>query len=286
MRFACFPDPAEFARRARPLLDADPVRHNVALGILSSLRDHPGRYASFALWAVEDAAGPAAAALHTPPFSAVLVKPRDDAGLIALAEGMHGAGVELPGVGGARPEVDLFAGIWAGLAGTQAVPHMSLRIHALDRVEPVPEAAGAMRFATAADRELLLRWMIAFADEARLADDREQVQKMIDARLAADPPGLVLWERGGEPVSAAGATRSSLEAARVGPVYTPPRHRGKGYATSLVAELTGRLLAAGHRRCMLVTDLANATSNGTYRRIGYLPVCDSADYRFELTALS
>jgi len=143
MGFACFPDPAEFARRARPLLDADPVRHNVALGILSSLRDHPGRYASFALWAVEDAAGPAAAALHTPPFSAVLVKPRDDAGLIALAEGMHGAGVELPGVGGARPEVDLFAGIWAGLAGTQAVPHMSLRIHALDRVEPVPEAARA-----------------------------------------------------------------------------------------------------------------------------------------------
>ena len=57
MGFACFPDPAEFARRARPLLDADPVRHNVALGILSSLRDHPGRYASFALWAVEDAAG-------------------------------------------------------------------------------------------------------------------------------------------------------------------------------------------------------------------------------------
>jgi uncharacterized protein len=69
-------------------------------------------------------------------------------------------------------------------------------------------------------------------------------------------------------------------------VYTPPRHRGKGYATSLVAELTGRLLAAGHRRCMLVTDLANPTSNGIYRRIGYLPVCDSADYRFELTALS
>ena len=106
--------------------------------------------------------------------------------------------------------------------------------------------------------------MIAFADEAGFADDREQVEKMIDARLAADPPGSVLWERGDDRSARPAPRRSSLEAARrVGPVYTPPRHRGKGYATSLAAELTGRLLAAGHRRCMLVTDLANPMSKAS-----------------------
>ena len=67
---------------------------------------------------------------------------------------------------------------------------------------------------------------------------------------------------------------------RIGPVYTPPRHRRRGYATTLVADQSAWLLERGYRVCFLYTDLANPTSNRIYEEIGYVSVGDSADYRF------
>jgi uncharacterized protein len=68
---------------------------------------------------------------------------------------------------------------------------------------------------------------------------------------------------------------------RIGPVYTPPELRGRGYATSLAAEVSRRRLAAGRRFCFLYTDLANPTSNAIYERIGYRRVCESAEILFD-----
>jgi hypothetical protein len=75
-----------------------------------------------------------------------------------------------------------------------------------------------------------------------------------------------------------GATPNGV---RVGPVYTPPDLRRRGYATALTAAVSADLLAAGKRFCFLYTDLANPTSNRIYMSIGYEPVCDSVDYVFE-----
>jgi len=58
----------------------------------------------------------------------------------------------------------------------------------------------------------------------------------------------------------------------VAPVYTPPEHRGRGYAAAATAAVTRRLLDAGTREVLLFTDLANPTSNRLYRRLGYRPV--------------
>jgi predicted GNAT family acetyltransferase len=68
---------------------------------------------------------------------------------------------------------------------------------------------------------------------------------------------------------------------RIAPVYTPPELRGGGYASACTAETTRRLLKDGRRFCFLYTDLANPTSNSIYQRIGYRPVCDVDQYRFD-----
>ena len=59
---------------------------------------------------------------------------------------------------------------------------------------------------------------------------------------------------------------------RIGPVYTPPELRGRGYASALVAKLSSSLLAGGRRFCFLHTDLANPASNKIYERLGYVRV--------------
>ncbi len=68
--------------------------------------------------------------------------------------------------------------------------------------------------------------------------------------------------------------------ARIGPVWTAPASRGRGYATALVAAASRELLDRGARRVFLTTDLANPVSNAIYARIGYRPVDDTVGYDF------
>jgi predicted GNAT family acetyltransferase len=67
---------------------------------------------------------------------------------------------------------------------------------------------------------------------------------------------------------------------RVGPVYTPPENRRRGYATSAVAAASRRALAAGARQCILFTDLANPTSNQIYSTVGFWRFADWEEYAF------
>lgn len=90
----------------------------------------------------------------------------------------------------------------------------------------------------------------------------------------------MLWEDG-EPVSLAGWGGMTPNGVRVGPVYTPPGHRPRGYGSAITAAVSAERLASGRRFCCLYTDLANPTSNRIYLDIGYEPVCDCVDYAFE-----
>ena len=56
---------------------------------------------------------------------------------------------------------------------------------------------------------------------------------------------------------------------RVGYFYTPPKLRGRGSASRIVAFLSQEMLDAGCAFCVLYTDLSNPTSNAMYQRVGY-----------------
>ena len=75
-----------------------------------------------------------------------------------------------------------------------------------------------------------------------------------------------------------GANPPSFGVARIGPVYTPPAQRRKGYAGAAVAAVSALLRDAGARVC-LFTDQANPTSNGVYVALGYRPVVDMVNLR-------
>ena len=89
-----------------------------------------------------------------------------------------------------------------------------------------------------------------------------------------------LWEDGGRPVSLAGVGGLTPHGIRVGPVYTPPELRGRGYASNVVAGVSQLQLDAGRTFVFLFTDLANPTANKIYQAIGYEPVIDVDEYDF------
>ena len=68
---------------------------------------------------------------------------------------------------------------------------------------------------------------------------------------------------------------------RVGPVYTPPEQRRRGYAGAVTAAVTAAFYAAGAERVVLYTDAANPTSNAVYERIGYVHTADGLHLRFQ-----
>ena len=71
--------------------------------------------------------------------------------------------------------------------------------------------------------------------------------------------------------------------ARIGPVYTPPDRRGRGYGSALVGAVSAAVRARG-TRCILYTDLGNPTANSVYRRLGYRAVAEALRYRFDRPA--
>ena len=151
-------------------------------------------------------------------------------------------------------------------------------MHALDHVADPPQPApGELCQATLEDRPLLVRWWEGFTRE--ILDHARGDLVGLDARLQAG--GMYTWQDGGRPVSMIGHAPVVAGVARIGPVYTPPALRGRGYAGTAVAALSRRLLAAGAQRCMLYTDLANPTSNKIYGEIGYRRLSDWEEHALE-----
>jgi predicted GNAT family acetyltransferase len=271
-------DPVAFLAASEDLLLAAEARHNLLLGIAGTLRDHPGVHREHRLWVVEDGGVAVGAALRTPPYNLVVARPVSKEALVALATAIDD--VHLPGVSGAIPEVEVFAAAWESRVGATRRRRMSQRIYKVTEVRPPVGVPGDAREATVADRDLVISWFRAFTEEAvpdTLA--RADLERSVDARLVHGAGGFVLWEDG-EAVSLAGWGGQTPNGVRVGPVYTPPRHRRRGYGSAITAAVSAERLASGRRFCCLYTDLENPTSNSIYMDIGYDPVCDSVDYAF------
>lgn len=278
-----FDEAEAFRDVATPYLVRDEARHNLVLGISSTLVQKPDLYPVFDLWVVAKGDQVGAVALRTPPLNLVLARPSTDAALQALVDRLRSEGQELPGVVAAIPELDAFVGAWTAEHDVDAAIVFRHGIYELREVMPVPSAGGRARPVTPEDRERVIAWALAFADEVLPEEwDRERHVRMVEARLAAsEDSGLWLWEDADGPVSLSGYGGSTPHGIRIGPVYTPPEHRGRGYATSLVAEQSRWLLGTGRSLCFLYTDLDNPTSNALYRRIGYRMIAEAKEVRFD-----
>lgn len=271
-----------FLASAGPLLLEDEARHNLILGIAGTLRDHPAVYAQYHLWIVEDGHDVVGAALQTPPFNLVVPQPRTPEALVALAEALHGDAVELPGVTAAVPEGERFAEAWSARSGLRPRLRVAQRVYRATEIRAPAAVPGRARSATADDRELLVSWIRAFADEVLhdVGSPARDAERTVDGRLREGAGGFVLWEDDG-PVSLAGFGGRTPNGIRIGPVYTPPEHRRRGYGSAATAFVSVEQLARGRRFCFLYTDLANPISNRIYTDIGYEPVCDSLDIAFD-----
>ncbi|MFF5055470.1 GNAT family N-acetyltransferase [Micromonospora sp. NPDC000663] len=270
-------DLAAFAGRAGAWLCREPVLHNVLLTLVADrLSGDVPLSGAERFVRVVDGGVTVGAAVWTPPrgplLGAVPV-----AAARSLAEHFVRAAPPLVEVHGPVPAIVEFARRYADRAGLLAVPGTAQRIFRLETVRPPAGVPGHARPATAADRDLLVAWAAAYAAETTTGRPAVELSGQVDARL---PHGdlLWLWEVAGTPVSMAWLSRQVAGVVRVSGVYTPPEHRGRGFAGGCVAHASRYALSAGATTCTLYTDLANPTSNHIYQALGYAPVADAGQW--------
>ena len=282
VRLKRFDRARDFYERAERYLLSNEACHSLVLGLARQLFEHPGLYRERPYLAtIEEDDRVVAASFLTPPHNPVLSLGFTPDSVLLLAEDLRGLYPTLPGVLGPVDAARSFAETWQGLTGKPHRKKRGQRVHRLGEGVSVKGVRGALRRATEADRGLLVGWFAAFAAEALGEDaDPRGAARSVDAYLGTEGMGLYLWEERSELVSMAGRSRPTPNWVTVNYVYTPPEHRGRGYASACVAALSQLILDEGHRYCFLFTDLANPTSNKIYRAIGYEAVCDVDEYGF------
>ncbi len=280
MRFASV---TEYLAVAGPFLEAREAAHNLIFGIASQMLEDPGQYPTTPyLAAVIDGERVVGAALRTPPWRIVLSV--FDADAVAVAEALAGdlAGMELPGMVGPTESTAAFASAWATRTGATVRLTRHERSFRLRHVIPPRPTPGHMVRGSAEHRAILAAWSQAFEEEAHVGSPNPTDHDATAERwIRGIGRTAWLWIDEGRPVSLAGVGGLTPHGIRVGPVYTPPELRGRGYASNLVAEASQLQLDGGRQFVFLFTDLANPTANRIYQSIGYEPVIDIDEYTFE-----
>lgn len=282
-------DPAAFLAEAADHLAADPVVSTVIASVTRRAVDadergvprgeHPRWWAL-----VRDEAGAVVGVgMRTAPFVPypLYLLPMPDEAAVELAHMVHARGEAVAGVNGALPAARLAAEETARLAGGTVGVHEHVRLFELGELVVPPSPPGRLRLATPEDADLALAWFRAFGAAAAEQAGRDEPHQgphetfTLDDMLERIEQGVIwFWEdEHGERVHLTGANPPAHGVARIGPVYTPVGHRGRGYASAAVAEISRQYVEQGVR-CCLFTDQANPTSNKIYQALGYEPVVD------------
>jgi predicted GNAT family acetyltransferase len=270
-----------FLLAADRFLRSEPLSTNVVAVVAARIAAgaQPPRYDH--LWAtVEDSDGRVlGAAMHTPPHALLVSRMPVEAAAV-LAGALADARRALPGVNGAVSTTGPFADAWNARTGQVSTVLTAMRLYRLGQlVRPSGVPGRPAAAAEPADIALVAEWLGAFHDEAQPHAPVDDWRASAERRVVAGE--VYVWHDWGTPVAVAAVSAPAVGVARVGPVYTPPGQRRRGYGTAVTAEATAAALAAGAEHVVLYTDLANPTSNSIYQAIGYRPDHDAEERSFQ-----
>lgn len=283
-----FDDPADFLAVADPFLAADPVLVTVVATVTQRCLTGTLPAGSAPRWWVTVREEPdgdvVAVGMRTAPGGGsppYLTAMSDDAA-VALARALVARGELITEVNGALPACRVAAEEVARSSGGVARVREHTRLHHLATLDSPAAVPGRLRYAEPDDVAVCLEWWEAFEIDAAAQAGRAEAGAPLEPQDTAtmlarfERRGVVLWEdEHGEVVHLTAVNLPSYGVVRVGPVYTPPSQRGRGYASAAVAAVSARAQAQGHQVC-LFTDQANPVSNKIYAALGFEAVVDMA----------
>jgi len=278
MQLTVYQEAASFLAAAAALLRSAEAENSIiatpAMRMIEAPRDDDA-HCYFAT--VSEAGFAVAAALHNAD-GGLLLTGGPEAAMALFAADLAGRKQPLRHLVGPLRACEAFARAWRQRTGGRRRLRYRLRHFELTDAPAGHASSGCMRAPLTSEHELIVEWQNAFIVEVGLPDDAARMRRRALQRLER---GLFrVWDDGG--VVSYGGYGEGGDTARIAPVYTPPRLRGRGYASALVSSLSRELFERGKRAIFLTTDVANPTSNSIYQKIGFRPIADHV--HFDLVA--
>ena len=287
MQFNLYSDVKAFYQDTFNILLRHESQNMIPLGNLMIGNEGTDKYgwrdpAGWLMATVTDEQGVRLIAIMTPPFGITLYatdNQLEDGVLECLIDGLVDSDFSVPAVVSEKSLAEGFADGFSAAKGVGYYVNYRQRIYELVAVNPDVAQIGEFRKPQDKDMAFFPYWMEALSSEAmgfegNVVGDLEKYRY----HMKGD---LYFLEDNGVAVSMAKVTRRMENVCGIGYVFTPPYFRGKGYASACVAALSQLVLDEGYSKCALYTDLANPTSNSIYQKMGYEPLCDSLEIRFE-----
>ncbi|CDO10514.1 GNAT family N-acetyltransferase [Mycolicibacterium cosmeticum] len=265
----------EFAPVARAVYLPDPVTFTVELTTLRMPVSDEGRL----MVSVTD--GDTVGAAVQLGDGALLTSGLPSAGAADVAAALTRAHPGLPSVRGTRDSTTAFATAWSEVTGSHAELTEVEPLYRLAALAAPTGVPGEGRPAVGREVDLLVDWLDAFFVEAFGAASDRDARRVYLHQIALTDGDIVLWTVGGTPVSMARVHAPLAGMSRIGPVFTPPRHRGHGYAAAVTAAAARHAHARGADEVVLFADAANEVANRVYRRIGFVAVDEHVHYAFD-----
>ena len=267
-------DLAEGIERLVPLLSKEPILYAQLLGVLARLKMTPSAFgeAKPLLWLVEQTDGQLlGGALRTPPFP-LQFSVMDDTVLQALGRRVLEDDPECPGVIGLAPKVQLLAHSMEP-ADSPAKTRLHMTLYGLIELKVKPKGGLTYRKAELNDFDLVSRWMHRFIIDCDLPE-RPLPEKRLREELETGRIDLGLNEDGEPVLMFKAIVIEDTRILRIGAVYTPDEHRGRGYATEGLADAIDRKLGVEIEVVTLFADKNNPVSNRMYLNLGFVRSAD------------
>ena len=264
-----FNDLHAFLARVDDFFTKEPVHNAPVLKILTTLEKNLNQFGEEDPWffCVSDEGGNIlGAGLQTPPMPLVMTDMPNSA-VCRLVEYLKNNNIELGGLRGPLKPARLFVDLWHEPETEPVNPVVELKLYSLDTVTHETKTAGKLTKATLEHLDLVHAWITAFAVEVALphgGPSRERITNRIEQGE------YFFWELDGVMTCILGKNaRPNHGVSHIGPVYTPPEHRGHGYATDASAHLSQVILDEGASYSSLFADIHNPRTNKIYQMIGY-----------------
>jgi len=288
MKFRAYKDVKEFYKDTYDILLKDEAQNLIPLGNIIIGNKGEDKYGwrdpdNWFMATVSDEKSILLTAIMTPPFNLTLYATDNiicEGILKFFVEEIIKADIHITGITSEKSLAEKFTKIYTASKAVNYTIRFSQRIYELTEVNTDIAEIGQLRLANEKDMAFFPYWLEGLVSESfgSHTDIKSDIETYL-YHIMSDR--LYVLEVNEIPVSITKITREMENVCGIGLVYTPPYYRGYGYATSCVAKVSSIVLERGFKKCVLYTDLSNPISNSIYKKIGYKPICDSLDIKFE-----
>ena len=173
---------------------------------------------------------------------------------------------------GPRQSANQLADHYAVLTDSMAALHSEWNVYRLDASPTqLQTAKGTVRIGNQSDGDIVRAWGKLYDVEkpANVNIEKFLIRKLED--------GLLYFWVDQKPKALLTLSGVNCSGNRISSVFTPEKYRGKGYATSLVQEMSADLLGSGKTFVTLNTEIGDAAER-IYEKLGYYIVGERVSF--------